>query len=365
MPTLPLATAFTGSAITEAQFKTAITDQREFLASLLGTAGTQSAALAAIGALLSGVSAKTSAYTVLAADRGKLIDCTSGTFSLTLTAAATLGAGYSFAVRNSGTGVITIDPNAAELIDGVATITLQAGESCLLICNGTAWKTVGRTATVPVDIQTFNSSNNWLKPAKGTVALVEVWGAGGSGARDSDYSGSGGAGGGYAAKLIPLASLAASVSVTIGAGGSARATNLAGQDGGSTTFGSHLSGYGGKGGRRPTVDDVSALIETPGGAGGGGDHDGVGGVGGGTNYHNGGAAGGASRYGGGGGGGGASDSSPGAAAGGTSTYGGNGGAGAHDANNAGNGTQPGGGGGGAEDGTSGAGGNGRCVVTVF
>jgi hypothetical protein len=112
-----------------------------------GTGGnTQAASLTALGAALNAVDAKTAAYTVIAADRGKLIDATTGTWTLTLTAAATLGAGFVVGVRNSGTGTITIDPNASEQIDGATTIALAAGESCLCVCTGTAWKTVGRTS---------------------------------------------------------------------------------------------------------------------------------------------------------------------------------------------------------------------------
>lgn len=91
-----------------------------------------------------GTSAKTAAYTVIASDRGKLIDATTGTWTLSLTAAATLGDNWFCYLRNSGTGIITIDPNAAEGIDGEATVTLTAGQSCILQCTGTAFKTIGR-----------------------------------------------------------------------------------------------------------------------------------------------------------------------------------------------------------------------------
>lgn len=89
--------------------------------------------------------AKTGAYTAVAGDKSKLIDCT-GTFTLSLTAAATLAAGWWCSVRNSGTGNITIDPNAAETIDGGASAVLTPGQSCLLICDGAAFHTVGRPA---------------------------------------------------------------------------------------------------------------------------------------------------------------------------------------------------------------------------
>ena len=71
--------------------------------------------------------------------RGKLIDCTgAGGWTLGITAVATLGAGFAFAVRNSGTGVITINPYLSEQIDGTSTIDLAAGESCLVVANAGA-----------------------------------------------------------------------------------------------------------------------------------------------------------------------------------------------------------------------------------
>jgi hypothetical protein len=113
-------------------------------------------------------SSKTSAYTVAVSDYGTTIQCTSGTFTLTLTAAATLADGFAFAVRNDGSGYVTIDPNGSELIDGAASIILTPGESCVVWCNGSAFKTIGRgkiaqkvpftlssyaqgTSTIPVD----------------------------------------------------------------------------------------------------------------------------------------------------------------------------------------------------------------------
>lgn len=148
MTALPASSDFTGAGITEAQFKTAISDLRTFLADLLGTDGLSATAMTALGAVLNATLSKSAAYTVVAGDKGKLIDYTSGTYTLSLTAAATLGAGFSFAVRNSGAGVITIDPSSTELIDGAATITLAAGESCFVLCSGTAFKTVSKAAAL-------------------------------------------------------------------------------------------------------------------------------------------------------------------------------------------------------------------------
>lgn len=85
--------------------------------------------------------AKTSAYTVVATDRGSLIDCTSGTFTLAFQACATLGADWSCYIRNSGTGVITLDPNGAETIDGAATFALNPNRTMIVQCDGATLRT--------------------------------------------------------------------------------------------------------------------------------------------------------------------------------------------------------------------------------
>lgn len=87
------------------------------------------------------ISNKTGAYTVVAGDLGTIINCTSGTFTVSLTAAASLGSGFNCWIWNTGTGVITIDPNGAETIDGRTTIILRPGEGTQIVCNGTNWDT--------------------------------------------------------------------------------------------------------------------------------------------------------------------------------------------------------------------------------
>lgn len=89
---------------------------------------------------------QTSAYTVVVSDLGKVINCTSGTFTVTLTAAATLGPGFNCWIWNSGAGIITIDPTGSETIDGNATITLTANQTTQIICTGSSWYTVGRAS---------------------------------------------------------------------------------------------------------------------------------------------------------------------------------------------------------------------------
>ncbi|TGR84605.1 hypothetical protein EN866_32890 [Mesorhizobium sp. M2D.F.Ca.ET.223.01.1.1] len=86
-----------------------------------------------------GVTTKSSNYTVLTTDRGYLINCTSA-LTLSLPAAATAAAGFTFSVKANGASVI-LDPNGAELIDGAATVTMQTGTSAVVVCTGTAWIT--------------------------------------------------------------------------------------------------------------------------------------------------------------------------------------------------------------------------------
>ena len=103
---------------------------------------------------------KSSAYTVIDDDFGALIKAT-GTWSLALTAAATLADGFWFEVRNTGSGTITIDPNSTEQIDGATTITLAAGESCKVVCDGSAFFSVGKSAS--------SSSSSVFVPVRQTV----------------------------------------------------------------------------------------------------------------------------------------------------------------------------------------------------
>jgi hypothetical protein len=90
------------------------------------------------------ISNKTGAYTVVAGDVGTIINCTSGTFTVSLTAAATLGAGFNCWVWNTSTTTthaVTVDPSGAETIDGVATLILRHGEGVEIVCDGTNWQT--------------------------------------------------------------------------------------------------------------------------------------------------------------------------------------------------------------------------------
>lgn len=81
---------------------------------------------------------KAALFTVGTSDRGKYFD-NAGSYTISLTAAATMGNGFSFWVRNTS-GTQTIDPNGAELINGAATLSVaNASDVWLITCTGTAW----------------------------------------------------------------------------------------------------------------------------------------------------------------------------------------------------------------------------------
>lgn len=220
---LPPLSNITSSTETKVQLKAAMNDIHEYLAALLGTDGLAATALATLMASFSGYLTKSTTYTVVAGDKGKVIDCT-GSITINLLAAATAGATFMLALRNSGGGTITLDANASELIDGNLTATLLVGESCILICTGSAWVSIGKTNTpvpttgvlVGIDYVTATGAYTKTAPAGATRALVKVQGGGGNG-----YFAPGGSGG-YAEKFITgLTGGSSSISGVVGANSAA------------------------------------------------------------------------------------------------------------------------------------------------
>jgi len=89
------------------------------------------------------VTSFSSNYTAVAADRANTYIWTSGSGTLTLTSASTLGNDWFFLVRNGGTGTLAVTPSGGDLINGSASLSLQPSDSCLISCSGTAFYSVG------------------------------------------------------------------------------------------------------------------------------------------------------------------------------------------------------------------------------
>lgn len=307
-------------------------------------------------------------------------------------------------LAGSTSGYVGISPAAAA---GSATYTLPSADGTngqTLTTNGSGTLTWATASGGTGNVQTFTSSGTWTKPSglsASSRVLIQAWGAGGAGAKTTNFGGGGG-GGGYVERWVTLSSLGATETITIGAGGAASTGN--GTAGGNTTVGSVVTAYGGGGGTSGTKSGLGGggggefAAGANGGAfgaiGGGGVvstsdearmraymyQNGVGGTavptrtadaftiwagGGGSTYSNDNCiestiVGGRSIQGGGGGGSVGSSQVRGTA--GASLYGGSGGASGSTGTA---GTAPGGGGGGSWSGNSGAGAAGQVIITVF
>jgi hypothetical protein len=116
-----------------------------------GTSSADSATLAGYGLLAitttlnqsHPTSAVTNGYTFLASDRAQTKVWSSGTGTVNLPAAASVGDNYFFLLKNNGTGSLTVDCSGAEVIDLGLTKTFAPDESAFIICTGTSWVTVG------------------------------------------------------------------------------------------------------------------------------------------------------------------------------------------------------------------------------
>jgi len=224
--------------------------------------------------------ARSSNTIIAAGDFSKSFICT-GTFTQTLTAAATLGDGFMFWIRNDGTGVITIDPNAAETIDGAATIALAPGDSCVVFCDGSLFYTFGRVSSVKRPVVTVYTAGSGTHTTTVGATRMRVrlvgGGAGGAGAGTSVVNGTAGnnttfstlTGSGGAAAQTGGAAAGGDINIPggSGAGGGVNATGaiyMAGGSGGVSAFGG--SGGGGNG----NLGGLNAATNSGSGGGGGG-----------------------------------------------------------------------------------------------
>jgi hypothetical protein len=117
-------------------------DLKEFYMTITSPIGTQ-----AQGRTLLGVASETADkgadYTILAADRSKLIRFTgAGPWTATLTTSATLGSQFVVYIRNDSALDLTIDTTTGN-INGGPTVTVEPGLAVMVFCNGTDCFTFG------------------------------------------------------------------------------------------------------------------------------------------------------------------------------------------------------------------------------
>lgn len=129
------------------------------------------------------ISNKTAAYTVVSGDLGAIINCSGATsFTVSLTAAATLGSGFNVWIWNNTTTTamaVTIDPNSTETIDGKTTLILRQGEGTQIVCDGTNWQTGDKKT---MRLYTENAQTGGTRPlATGTNSFALGVGASSAG----------------------------------------------------------------------------------------------------------------------------------------------------------------------------------------
>ncbi len=132
-----------------------------------------------------------SSNTILGINDSGSVFALTGSFSQTLTAAATLGVGWYCYLVNTGNGDITVDPNASELIDGLTTYVLKPGVTALLTCSGAAFSVMTLVERTYNNIAQYTASSTFTVPAGCYVLRPYAFGKGGNGSTTSSGGGGG------------------------------------------------------------------------------------------------------------------------------------------------------------------------------
>lgn len=171
----------------------------------------------------------TATGTLSGSDKGKLINV-NGTFTLGVAEAATLGAGWFCYLRNTGTGVITLDPNASETVDGVTSGPVRC--TVLLICDGAGFTAIKQGPFTTTEM--LNSGTSWTAPLG--VRTIRARGQGGSGGAGGPAGARTGGGGGGGFDVVAAVSPGTTYTYAIGGGGTDGAPGGNGTNGGATTL---------------------------------------------------------------------------------------------------------------------------------
>jgi hypothetical protein len=187
MTALPAATDFTGAAVTEGGFKTAITSLRGFLNGLLGSDGVPATALTALGAAALAANTFTgiqrwkqgsdvaSANALTLGTDGNAFDITGTT---AITSIGTLGVGTWVLLQFDG--VLAFTHDAADLIlPGGATITTAAGDIAVLYEYATGdWRCVSYTRADGTPVTSSGGTKEFFHPWTFTNSTLNTTWAG-------------------------------------------------------------------------------------------------------------------------------------------------------------------------------------------
>ena len=133
-------------------------------------------------------------------------------------------------------------------------VTVNTTTNGLVVHDGTTagGHTVGIGLSGLASVQYFTSSGTYTKPTASNFSFIRVTARGGGGSGGGGNGSSrptfGGHQGALGVVIIQAAALGSTETVTIGSGGAERTSAGTGNNGGSTTFGAHITARGGAGG---------------------------------------------------------------------------------------------------------------------
>lgn len=109
----------------------------------------------------------TTGLTITAAHYGKVIECT-GTNTISLLALATAGAGFYLTIKNTSTGVVTVDGSGSETIDGSTTVALTNKESITIMVDEAIgdWMIVARNSGVARAVNVYSSASQVINSSE-------------------------------------------------------------------------------------------------------------------------------------------------------------------------------------------------------
>ena len=127
-----------------------------------------------LGSILFPYLAKSTAYTI--GDEDYFVDCTSGTFTITLPTAVGVS-GKIYIVKNSGSGTITVATTSSQTIDGSSTKTLSQYQSVQVQSNGSNWVVAGTSGATGAVGQTGAAGITGATGQTGATGATGITGA--------------------------------------------------------------------------------------------------------------------------------------------------------------------------------------------
>lgn len=222
-----------------------------------------------------------SPYTHLVTDNGKtlLVNAVAGNRTINLPSAVTAGCGHTFNIikTDSSANYVQVEPDGTETVGGRDNGRLfNQFDEVTLFSDGTNWQIL--SAKYQKRRVVFTASGTWTTLDETPLGCQAIdvtcaggGGGGGGGDTGTNWRGVGGGAGGGSKETIPVSSLSATETVTVGVAGipgASSGTPTAGNPGGTSSFGALITGNPGLGG---TAATGSALNGVAGGTGGGGD----------------------------------------------------------------------------------------------